>query len=85
MGFLKKAQTKVEATALAKRIALLPDGQFPPHIEQCLYQIGRALYDFEHDRDITHIDEAVMAGEAALELLREFKRRVGAAYSSPSQ
>jgi hypothetical protein len=76
VGFLKKAKTAAEQTALAKRIALLPAGEFPAWIEQQLYGIGRALYDFEHDRDVVHIEDAMAAAEAALALLKEFKMRV---------
>jgi hypothetical protein len=77
VGFLKKAKTVAEQTALAKRISLLPAGEFPAWIEQSLYQIGRALYDFEHDRDVAHIDDAIAASAAVTALLEEFRVRVG--------
>ena len=60
---------------LERRVGSLPPQELIPWAEQCLVGGGRALMDYERDREQYHLDEAQLAGEALLAVVGEIRRR----------
>lgn len=77
MGFRRKVTQGDLMTKMGRRIASLQTHDLPAQVEQCLFQMGDQMVRWNRDGDAVHIDEALGAAEVAVEILREFKRRVG--------